>query len=126
MAKLLKIFFFSKLLLALMISNFISLVGLNLFSLRSSDLPYIYLPSFFAVAWVLSRFSMKRRMSSVTIDPLSLVFAGIALVFLTLPRVWYFLEWIPGNSVLAGWDDFARLAELISMTLSDRYPLLLS
>ncbi len=124
MSKLLKIFFFSKLLLAVMIANFAGLVALNLFALRSYDLPLVFLPSFLAASWLVFRFSMKRRMAFVTIDPLSLVLAGIALVFLTLPRVWYFLEWLPGNSVLAGWDDFARLAELISMTLSERYPLL--
>jgi hypothetical protein len=109
MAKLLKYFFFSRVLLALMIAT---------------DLPFLYLPSFLAAWWTLLGFSMKRRLSSMSLDPLSLLLAGITLIFLTLPRVVYFLEWLPGNSVLAGWDDFARLAELVSMTLSERYPLL--
>jgi hypothetical protein len=51
---------------------------------------------------------------------------GAALLFalfLTLPRLPYVLEWIPGNAVLAQADDWGRLSELVSMTLSERYPL---
>lgn len=46
-----------------------------------------------------------------------------ALILLTVPRLTYFAEWLPGAAVLAQADDYGRLAELISMTQSARYPL---
>jgi hypothetical protein len=47
---------------------------------------------------------------------------GFALA-LSLPRLVYPLEWWPGHTVDAMFDDYARLAELAAMTLSDQYPL---
>lgn len=46
-----------------------------------------------------------------------------ALVLLTVPRLTYLAEWMPGAAVLAQADDYGRLAELVSMTQSERYPL---
>lgn len=48
---------------------------------------------------------------------------GLALVLLTVPRLSYVAEWMPGAAVLAQADDYGRLAELVSMTQSARYPL---
>ena len=48
---------------------------------------------------------------------------GAALILLTVPRLTYVAEWLPGTAVLAQADDYGRLAELVSMTQSARYPL---
>ena len=121
MAAKLKALFFTRSLICVVVANFIALVVLNFFEMRSFALAFVYLPSFF-IAWVLLK---KISFSDLTLEPdhFSVGIAFLALFFLTVPRLLYFLEWIPGNLVFACFDDYARLAELISMTLSDHYPL---
>ncbi len=113
--------FLSRILAVVIISNFTSLVVLNLFRMRAYDLVYVYLASFFTFHYILSKFYVRKP--TKPLDKFSLLMISATLVILTLPRLIYFSEWIPRNTVLTIVDDYARLAELISMTLSEHYPL---
>ncbi len=45
------------------------------------------------------------------------------ILVLVLPRAIYPTEWLSGHTVDVMFDDYARLAELVAMTLSSQYPL---
>jgi hypothetical protein len=121
MNKLLTNLFFSRLLTSIIIANFISLVVLNLFNLPAKAAVAIYLPALLASFWTLWRFRLRKQIHSI--DKGSLLIVVVTLILLSLPRLSYFTEWIAGNEVRVIADDFARMAELISMTLTDQYPL---
>jgi hypothetical protein len=112
---------FSRLLAAVLLANLSSLVILNGLSLPVGATLLIYPAAFVAAAALLFRPSARAPRMPV---PRSMIwFAMIVVAMLTVPRLGYLLEWLPGNAVLAQADDYGRLAELVSMTLSDAYPL---
>jgi hypothetical protein len=112
---------FVRVLASLLAANLISLIVLN--SLR---LPVWALVPVFGLGWAaawltLGRARIRRTPSRA---PRRAVFCAVAaLILLTVPRLPYLAEWLPGAAVLAQADDYGRLAELASMTLGGRYPL---
>jgi len=113
--------FYTRALAALLSANLLSLVILNALQLPPRVLVPVY-PLGAAAAWLLLRPAQVRR-APFRLHRLAVWMAAGALVLLTAPRLLYFAEWIPGAAVLAQADDYGRLAELVSMTLSERYPL---
>ncbi|MBF0289804.1 MAG: hypothetical protein HQM14_18475 [SAR324 cluster bacterium] len=113
--------FFSRVFAAVLIADFLSLVILNLFEMPTYNLVYVFLPSFFAALQILFKFRVRR--TSFPLDPLALVCVGFTLVLLTIPRLIYLFDWIPGEFALVVSDDYGRLADLIPMTLAEKYPL---
>lgn len=69
--------------------------------------------------WLRPRFI---RRPATELPRAAFVLAGLFFVLLSVPRLPYLLEWIPGNAVLAQADDYGRLAELVSLTLSPYFP----
>ncbi len=111
----------SRALAVVLLANVLSLAILNALHLRPADLLWIYPLGLVSGGVLFARARVRRK--PVRLYKFTLLWAAIFLAFLTVPRIPYSLEWIPGNSVLAQADDYGRLAELVSMTLSDRYPL---
>jgi hypothetical protein len=70
---------------------------------------------------IFGKIRLRKQINSL--DQVSFLLIIITIILLSLPRLSYFTEWIPGNEVRVIADDYARIAELISMTLSDKYPL---
>jgi hypothetical protein len=112
---------FSRTLAAVLLSNLASLVVLNALELRPFHLLLVYPTALCLFGWLLHRARVRR--ARINISRWMIAYALAFAAFLTVPRLPYLLEWVPGNVVLAQADDYGRLAELISMTLSDRYPL---
>ncbi len=112
---------FSRLLAAVLLANLSSLVILNGLSLPVRATLWIYPSAFLAAAALL--FSPSARAPRMPVPRSMIWFALIVVAMLTVPRLTYLLEWLPGNAVIAQADDYGRLAELVSMTLSDAYPL---
>lgn len=113
--------FYSRVLGALLSANLLSLVILNGLRLPAWALVPIY-PLSAAAAWLVFRPAQVRR-APFRLPCLAGWIAAAAFLLLTAPRLLYFAEWLPGATVLAQADDYGRLAELVSMTLSERYPL---
>lgn len=112
---------FARLLAALAIADFLSLVFLNLLQCAVAWTPLVFVLSC-AASYALVR-RIRWRRETPTADPWPWVMAAIACVLLALPRVPYVLEWLPGNTVGSVMDDYARIPEVASMVLSPRYPL---
>ncbi len=112
---------FTTILIAVAITNFATLVIMNLLDLSVRLTAPIYLVCAIG-AWLLANRVQWRRLS-IKIDRISVGLAVIILILLTIPRLTYVSEWIPGNTVAVIGDDFRRLGLLASMTLSDAYPL---
>jgi len=112
---------FTRCLAAILLANFGSLVVLNLFCLPTGQTVPVYALSL-AAAFVSLRPVCWRRVPALG-DRLVWLMAAAAVVLLTLPRLPYLLEWLPSTYVKTAFDDFARLAELVAMTLSPQYPL---
>jgi len=112
---------YTRWLAALLVANFAALVVLNLFRLPTIQTVPVYGLSL-VWAWVALR-RVRWRRSAPMPDKLPWLMAGAAMVLLTAPRIPYLLEWLPGVYVKPAFDDFARVAELVSMTLSPGYPL---
>jgi hypothetical protein len=112
---------FTRWLCSLLLANLASLVLLNGLHLRPVCLLAIYPTAVAGFRWWLSRARVRRARWLPAPWTLwaALVFVGL----LTVPRLPYLLEWIPANPVVASADDYGHLAELVSMTLSERYPL---
>jgi len=106
---------------SLLLANLAGLVLLNGLHLRPVWLLAIY-PA--AVAGFLCWLGRVRVRRARWLPAPWTLWAALAFVgLLTLPRLPYLLEWLPANPVLAQADDYGHLAELVSMTLSERYPL---
>jgi hypothetical protein len=106
---------------ALAIANALSFALCNGLGLPVAMTTPVYVLTLTA-AIILLRQQLPRRISN---PPPALAW-GLGLAFslaLVLPRIIYPLEWWPAHTVDAMFDDYARLAELASMTLSDQYPL---
>lgn len=112
---------FSRALAVIALANVASLVVLNGGSLRATSLRLVYPLALAGFGLWLGR--ARVRAAAVPV-PKGLITMALAFwAVLVSPRLLYLLEWIPGNIVLAQADDAARLAELVSMTLSGSYPL---
>lgn len=112
---------FTTLLIAVAITNFATLVITYLFRVPVAWTVPIYL--FCAVGgWLLAK-RVRWRGLPIKIDRIAVGLAVITLILLTIPRLTYVSEWIPGNTVACIGDDYSRLFEVISMTQSDAYPL---
>ncbi len=112
---------FTRTLAAVLLANLTALVILNAFRLRPAHLLLVYPLALGGFWWGLSKTRVRRARQEIPGWMIAWALAFAA--FLTVPRLPYLLEWIPGNVVLAQADDWARLPELVSMTLSERYPL---
>ena len=99
---------FTTILIAVAITNFATLVILNLLDLSVRLTAPIYLVCAIG-AWLLAKRVQWRRLS-IKIDRISVWLAVITLILLTIPRLTYILEWIPGNTVAVIGDDFRRLS----------------
>jgi hypothetical protein len=103
------------------IANALSFALCNGLQLSVGLTPWVFLASLLASA-ALIRQQKVRRSANTPTNLAWLIGLSFALV-LIIPRLVYPLEWWPGHTVDAMFDDYARLAELASMTLSDHYPL---
>lgn len=112
---------FTRLLSAVMIANFITLVVMNLFELPVYSAVFVLIGG--TVAGLQLFAQMRVHIRRPRLDRLSMTIAVVTLALLTLPRLFYLLQWLPGTEVRVTADDYARLAELASMTLSSHYPL---
>ena len=112
---------FTTLLIAVVLANFATLVVTYLLRVPVGWTVPIYLLCA-VVGWLLAR-RVRWRRPAIKIDRVCVVLAVLTLIALTLPRLTYVSEWIPGNTVATIGDDYSRLFELISMTKSDAYPL---
>lgn len=112
---------FTTLLIAVVLANFATLVVTYLLRVPVGWTVPIYLLCA-VVGWLLAR-RVRWRCPAIKIDRVCVVLAVLTLIALTLPRLTYVSEWIPGNTVATIGDDYSRLFELISMTKSDAYPL---
>ena len=111
----------TRVLATLIVTNFVCLVVLNLFEMRPAAMPIIYAISSVCIYYILGQWTIKR--SSIKPDRYTRMMVLLTLIALTLPRIPYLFDWISDTTVLVIADDYARLAELVSMTLSDHYPL---
>lgn len=112
---------FVRVLTSLLAANLISLIVLN--ALR---FPVWALVPVFGLGWAAGWLILGQAQIRRTPFPApryAVLCAIAALILLTLPRLLYLAEWLPGAAVLAQADDYGRLAELVSMTLGGRYPL---
>ena len=113
--------FFSRLLAAILIANFLTLVFMNLFELPVYSAVFALLGFTVASFHLMSQLRVRRRRA--VIDRPTLWIAAATLILLTVPRLVYLAQWLPDVEVRVVGDDYARLAELTAMTLSDHYPL---
>jgi hypothetical protein len=110
----------TRLLAVILIANMLTMSVCNLFELKTITTVFIY-PAFFLITlpFLLSGKSKRTPMKITTHMVLWMVTMWMLLTLLRLP---YSLEWLPGNQAFAQFDDSPRLADLIGMTLSDTYP----
>ena len=113
--------FFSRLLAGIAIANFATLALLNAVRAPVASTPGVYL-SFLMLALLLLR-RVRPRHCGFELDRLSAGMLVFTMLLLTLPRMSYLFDWVPGNPVLAHSDDPARLLEVLAMTASPSYPL---
>ena len=121
MLRLLSGMFFSRILGGILVANVFSLAICNLFRVKVSNVAFIYPVILVAAIVLFFRARTKRFDRKLTTGMVA--FTSVYCVIVCLLRLPYVLEWIPGNIVRVAWDDYARLAELISMTLSEQFPL---
>lgn len=106
---------------SLLAANLISLVALNALRLPAWALA-LTLPLGWVAAWLFLR-RLRVRRAPFPAPRSAVLCAAAALLLLTIPRLPYLAEWLPGAAVLAQADDYGRLAELVAMTLGGQYPL---
>jgi hypothetical protein len=106
---------------AVLSGNLLCLAVLNGLRLPASAVLRVW-PAAVIVCWYALRPAKVRR-APCALPGAAWWMCGAALALLTVPRLTYFAEWLPGAAVLAQADDYGRLAELVAMTQSERYPL---
>ncbi len=112
---------FSRSLATVAITNYAVLVIANLLQLPVAWTSAVYLLCMAASGYAMSTLKLRRGGHK---PRSSLLLLGLlSLLLLTIPRLVYLSEWLPENTVLLQFDDYARVAELVAMTLSDQYPL---
>ncbi len=113
--------FFSRALAVVATANYCTLVVCNLLQLAVAWTLAVYALGLLGGVYLLRQ--LPARPGTVEPDLHSKWVLCAALVVLVLPRLIYLSEWLPGNVVMLQFDDYARVAELVSMTLSEHYPL---
>jgi hypothetical protein len=113
--------FFSKTLAVILIANLFILSFCNALSTPVWYLFLLYPASICAAYWLISKTWVKRTRLAVSWGMISWI--AVFWLLITLLRIPYVLEWIPDNIVVVQWDDMQRLSGLISMTMSDDFPL---
>lgn len=116
----LKSLFCSRILAAILITNILTMSLCNLFELKTITTVFIY-PAFFLITLPFL-LSGKNKRTPMKISANMIIWMFTMWMLLTLLRLPYSLEWLPGNQAFAQFDDNPRLADLIGMTLSDNYP----
>lgn len=122
MEKLFSSFFFTRILLATILANLGAFVVLYIGRLEVSFTVPVYLSFFLGSVYLANR--LRFRPTRIEADGPSLTMLAIALLLLTLPRLTYLLDWLPGNTTLSFSDDYARMLEVLAMTANESYPLL--
>ncbi len=112
---------FSRLFSAVVVANFLTLALMNLLELPVYMAVFVYAGSAAAALHLTSQLHV--RAGRPQLDKTSLALALLMLVMLTLPRLVYLLQWLPNTEVRVIGDDYAHLAELAAMTMSNSYPL---
>jgi len=121
MSRLMTKLFFSRLLAAVLLADYGTLVVLNGVRAPVESTAGVFFCCLL-LAFLLTA-GLKPRRFSFRADGWSALMLLLALVLLTVPRLPYLADWIPGNEVLSHSDDSARLLELLAMTASPGYPL---
>lgn len=115
---------FTRLLSAVLVANFLTLAVTNLLELPVYSAVFVLAGTTVGGLHLFSRLSLRpRRAWAGHLDKVAIVTGALTLILLTVPRLVYGLQWLPGAEVRVVGDDYARLAELASMTLSSHYPL---
>ena len=122
MEKLFSSFIFTRILLATILANLGAFVVLYVGQLDVSSTGAIYLSLFLGGLYLAN--TVRFRLTRIRADIPSLAMLAITLLLLTLPRLTYLLDWLPGNTTLSFSDDYARMLEILAMTANDSYPLL--
>ena len=114
--------FFSRLLGAVLVANILTMAFCNLTRIRTHSILFVY-PVFLAVALLfIFQVSLKKVPFNITSGMILWVMFFICM--LASIRIYYIVEWLCGNIVKAMvCDDYQRLCGLISMTLSEQFPL---
>jgi hypothetical protein len=112
---------FSRFFTAVVIANFLTLALMNLLLLPVYMAVFVYALSLAASVHLVAQLRVRR--GRPVLDKTSVWIALGALLLLTVPRLIYALQWLPATEVRVIGDDYAHLAELAAMTLSDAYPL---
>ncbi len=112
---------FTKTLALVLISNLFTLIVCNTLKTPVWWLLVIYPACLLAGSRLVFQASAKRTTLCISWGMISWL-AGFWLL-LSFLRVPYLLEWLPGNIVQVQWDDTQRISGLISMTMSDSFPL---
>jgi len=103
------------------VSNYFCLVILNGLQLSTGWTLPLFALGLLAALVLLFRLSPRR--SAERLPAAAWWLAGILLLMLSAPRLLYLAEWFPGSTVMAQFDDYARIAQLASLSLARDYPL---
>jgi hypothetical protein len=93
MTKLFSSFVFTKVLLSVLLANFFSFVLFYALKMPVSLTPEVYLIIFIAVLCLIR--NIRFRQTDFPADKVSLIFLGMALLLLTIPRLTYLIDWLP-------------------------------
>ncbi|HLG19619.1 MAG TPA: hypothetical protein VI895_07355 [Bdellovibrionota bacterium] len=117
----LKGFLFSKLLTGAALSSISCMAVLNGFHLQGGWLAVLFPLFFLGFAFLLAH-GAEFETQEYKISDLHVKLALLFVALMILPRISYLLEWSTDGVVMALGDDYFRLAELISLSLSRTYP----
>lgn len=112
----------TRFLIAVFVSNILGMSLGNLFHWELKWLVWIYPLSLILLHFILKQFRFRKAKFEMGKLAVGWVFLFVAL--LAVPRLTYVLEWVEGYSAIPHADDWARLGEMVSLTLSERFPLL--
>lgn len=118
---LLKSFTFTRHLLSILFANYFVFVILYLLHAPVYFTTPIYLICYISLFLIFRK--IRFRKTFFYVDKASIALLVLFLILLTVPRVPYLTDWLPGNSTIAHSDDFARMLEILAMTDSPQYPL---
>ncbi len=102
-------------------ANLLSMAVLNAFEMRAAAVLFVW-PLGLAAGYALMR-GVRWRPARIALPRLAFALLAAWLILLTAPRLPYLLQRIPDARILATGDDHGRLAEMMSLAHSPRYPL---
>jgi len=112
----------SAMLAIIAIGNLLALALLNVLELSTAAVLWIW-PLGLALGWFLVR-GLRWRAARTALPKAATYLVIAWVLLLTAPRLPYLLDRIPDAHILGTGDDHGRLAELVSLTKSPRYPVL--